>query len=225
MATRFYLPNGAVAPGMNAAVLPPFDSSWENTATAVRYRCVTEKKMTGMGNPLGTGHGVNPSDTLRIQYVSDPIAAQVISGTVKGQIACNEDADTYQMMPQFLAKIVSFDGQTERGILYAHQTEAITNEFATLITNRKFPRNWAGSGATLSSVTALSEDRIVLELGIRQESTATTFFRLYIGDNNPDDLPENETETGSSFNPWIEFSQNIGFIPRLSGRRLGSIFR
>jgi hypothetical protein len=163
-----------------------------------------------MAAPARTPNGTNPSDTCTSIYVSDPIAAGAITGTIKGQALCLENAAANNICAQLLMKVVSNDGLTVRGTSFAHITTAQTNEFTiTTRTNRFLPRG--GGSPSLTSVTALANDRIVFEIGIRQESTnVTSFGHIQFGDNSATDLTEDETATAND-NPWIELSQTITF--------------
>lgn len=217
MPTRYYLPSTGAA-----AVSPAFDGSWEKSDQADRIKCVTTKIGSAMGTPARNGAAVNPSDTLVRQYVSDPIGAQTITGTVKGQVICMETANSNNLMAQLLIKVVSNDGGTVRGTALAHNTAALSNEFALTLTNRKYPRGWSGAGTTLTDVTAQDGDRIVIEVGKRQESTnSSSTLNVQLGDDGGTDLPEDETDTTTTKNPWIEFSMTIagqgGGAPPTSG--------
>lgn len=68
-------------------------------------------------------------------------------------------------------------------------------------------RNAGASALDLTLVNALNGDRIVIELGIISVNTSTTEYTgtIRIGDNGASDLPENETETDTTMNPWLEF--------------------
>jgi hypothetical protein len=204
--TRFYLPSSGAA-----AVSPAFDSAWDVTTSADRIRCVTTKSSTALSAPTRSGAGIDPSNRLARQYVSDPIPAKTVNGTVKGQIKCLEAGSTNDFMPQIVIYVVSNDGSTVRGTLLAADNAALSNEFPiTTRANRKFPRGWTGSGTSLSAVAAQENDRIVIELGWRQESTNAAGGQtpLEFGDNAANDLAEDETDTGAD-NPWIEFSADL----------------
>jgi len=118
-ATRIYLPSAGAAD-----ISPPFtfESAWDETSSfADRLRCVTSKinsPMTGFGPQVKVATA--NKDILLRQFVSDPLAAQIISGTVKGTIRASESA-TNDNLDQVRLKllVVSNDGQTLRGVLLA----------------------------------------------------------------------------------------------------------
>jgi len=196
-ATRFYLPSSGAA-----EVSPPFDAAWDDTASADRMRCVTRRLGTAMTDKTIDGAWVTYGICNR-QYVSDPIAAQTISGTVKGQLRGYEESTNTDAYSSIVIKVVSNDGSTVRGTLLA-KTDG-SNEYPTgTLTNRYTPASTA-----ISSVVAESGDRIVIEVGW-QKGWRRRMVTQSFGDNSGTDLAENETETNAN-NPWIEFSQDIRF--------------
>lgn len=209
MATRFLLPSSG------AAGASPAFGGWGVTGQADRVRMVTASVST----PLAT-RSANPTqaavvDVLIRQYVSDPLNAGSISGTVKGIVQAYESASNRDMRAQLLIRVVSNDGATVRGTLLALNTGAVASEFSdSVLTSRKFPLGWTGAGATLSAVTAQAGDRIVVEIGYRMHlGFASSFFaygQLRFGDTGSD-LAEDETSTSTTLRPWIEFSQTLSF--------------
>ncbi|HEX4611490.1 MAG TPA: hypothetical protein VH092_25070 [Urbifossiella sp.] len=212
MVTRFYLPSTGAADAS-----PGFDAGWEYTAAADRLKCVTTKISSSMTSKTGTETSSTANEDILVrQYVSDPIGAQTITGTVKGQIRAQESGSSGDQRAQVVIKVVSNDGSTVTGTLLAMDTSALSNEFATTLTNRKFPKG--SSGASLSSVAANSGDRIVIEIGARKGDASSTNFvaTLSFGDNSGTDLAEDEVTTTAN-NPWIEFSQTLSFSTGMIG--------
>lgn len=205
MPTRFYLPiSGA------AAVSPTFGggTAWGSTTGADRIRCVTAKSSTALTNKTITESSGTHNNKLGRQYVSDPIAAGNITGTVKGIIRCVESAADVDAMAQCVIYVVSNDGATVRGQLIAFTTAALSSEFATTLTNRKFPFGWSGAGASVTTVTAQANDRIVIEVGTRTPSGEDGTASLNLGDTGSTDCAEDETGTAANV-PWIEFSADL----------------
>jgi len=147
-------------------------------------------------------------DTLALQFVSDPISAQTITGTIKGQIKCLESSALANFSYAIVVKVVSGDGSTVRGTLYTDFSDTGAEFDDATRTNRKFP----AAGSALGSVVAQAGDRIVIEIGARKNGTnaSSRTATLTVGDSVASDLPEDEVETGV-LNPWIEFSQTIKF--------------
>lgn len=211
MATRFYLPTTGAA-----AVNPAYDASWEDTSQAgSRIKMVTAKIASAFGSITATKNSAtNPYDILARQYVSDPIVAQTITGTLTGQLRCSENFGSADAIAQIVVWVVSNDGTTVRGTLMATTPtagSAPTNEFVTSLTNRPFPNTTYGS-ATLSSVAAQDGDRLVVEVGSQHNNTTngTRNTAIDFGDNSGTDLAADSSTTTQN-NPWVEFSQTIVF--------------
>jgi hypothetical protein len=203
--TRLYLPSAGAA-----AVSPAYQAAWENTSQAgTRLKCVTAKTVSAMASiTLNEVSASANYDMLSRQYVSNPIAAQTISGTVYGQIRTSEANIAADADVAIIIYVVNNAGNTVRGTLLSYFPNAITNEFAlTTLTNRKFPTSQA-----LASVTAQDGDRIVIEVGTRVFNTITTAYNILhsYGDNSATDLAiDNSTTTANC--PFIEFSQYLIF--------------
>jgi len=201
MPTRFYLPSTGAA-----EVSPAFDAGWVNIPANVdRLKCVTTRINSAMVDAQRTVTvGASEETVLVRQYVSAPIAAQTISGTVKLQARAREEAAGMNARDFLLLKVVSNDGSTVRGTLLALNSYKNT-ELNTTLTNK----TWA-DGDALTSVTAQAGDRIVAEIGVAWLSILNRSCWVNFGDNSATDLPENETET-AAYNPWLEFSMDIVF--------------
>lgn len=209
MATRFYLPASGAA-----AVLPAF-AAWLQTTGASQLKCVTTKINTALVSRVIVENAAT-GNLCGHMWVSDPIPAQTITGTVKGILRCLEPVALQDARAQMVARVVSNNGTTYRSPnLVSFDDSAVTNEWqlTSPLTNRKFPKGWTGSGLTVGTVVASANDRIVIELGGRVvggEGTVT----IEVGDPTGSDCAENETGT-SAFAPWIEFSQDL-FGPAVS---------
>src|SRR5439155_17441528 len=143
------------------------------------------------------------------QYVSPPLAAQTSSGTAKCYMQCQERQVADDARSQIVLRVVSNDGSVVRGVLYAGDTGALSHEWATTYTNRQYPPS---GPMTLSSVVASAGDRLVVELGFRSHAGVTNndAMRLVFGDLlSSADLPEDESTTAQTFDPWIEFSNPL----------------
>lgn len=206
MATRFYLPSTGTSPIASLG----YAAEWEASSTAVRrptFRTKQSTAMTAVGQADATA--TSNRDAVVGQFISEPLAAQTISGTVKGQIRAQENASTANLRSQCIIRVVQSDNTTIRGTLYAGDLSTLTgnptNEWATTGTNRPMP---FGGSVSLSSLAIQAGDRLVIELGYRKHAAASTTGTLYFGDNAATDLAEDTTTTTAN-NPWIEFSQTL----------------
>lgn len=207
--TRLYLPSTGAA-----AVSPAYDAGWDQPGSATRLRCVTSRIGSAMAAvAVSKSSATVPWNVLHRQYVSDPIGAQVIAGTLKGQVLANQNVGgSSNCSAQLLIRVVSGDGSTVRGTLLAMQTTGGSTFNVTTDRNIRFPHQWTAPGASLSSVTAQSGDRLVIEIGHRTtRSSSGRVGSLTVGDDSGTDLPEDETTTAAN-NPWLQFSQTLLFL-------------
>jgi len=214
MATRFYFIDGVTGTPPTLLV-PTFDAAWGDTEDAVRrWLSDIDEPFSDAFETLTGDEAVatSPLDVLVAQFISGPLeGAQTITGTVKGQIRASEANIDADYRAQVVIRVVSRDGTSVTGTLLAADTSALSSEFATALTNRKFPLA-ASSPVTLSSVSAVDGDRIVIEVGFRSHNAHTTsrLGSLRIGRASATDLAEDETTTTDN-NPWLEFSQILTF--------------
>lgn len=214
MATRFYLPSTGAAP-VSVAYAPV----WNDTVNAAsRLTMVTTRINSAFATitPMETTSSVAIGlDLLARQYISVPVVgAQTISGTLKGQMAMSDTSGTTlgNWMPQMVVRVFSNDGSAVRGTLHAGDTRTTNvDEITATLRNERNPATGI-SPVTLGSVAALDGDRIVVEVGARNQNSATANVGINVrfGDDNASDLTEGGTET-TDLNPWIEFSQTINF--------------
>lgn len=193
MATRFYLTNSA------APVAPAFSTSWEERANADRARMTTVKTGGAIASRSVPAPAVGSfsKETLVRQYVSDPIGAQTIGGTLKGVIPVRSHAAVGSLGPEssIVAKVVSGDGQTLRGTLLAEAAGVGSNWPAAgsgstpeaPFQNRRFH---GGTGTALTSVVAQAGDRIVVEVGGTDEGDGSVYqYEMLFGDPKRQSAP------------------------------------
>jgi hypothetical protein len=210
MPTRFYTSNTSV---LDFVATP--STEWDNTTGFDRVPISTTRLSTAMSTKtVFDATATQNRDILARQLVSAPLAAQTISGTVKGRIRVAEGGSTQNLRAQCIIRVMSSDGLTVRGTLYAGDVTTgfgnPTSEFAvTTLTNRQMPR---GASQALTNVITQLNDRIVVEIGYRKHAAVSTSATINFGDDSATDLAENETETTAN-NPWIEFSGTILFPP------------
>lgn len=150
-------------------------------------------------------------DSMHRQYVSNRLAAQTISGNITGQIQCLEAHANNNLFVTIVVKVISADGSTVRSTLLSI-TRATSLEVATSLTNRTFPSTAMGSYACAEG------DRLMIEIGLG--GNITTAAGGVQGHNGSirwgcsasgGDLAVNETETGTTFRGWFEFSNTFTF--------------
>ncbi len=216
MAIRLYLA------GIYSAPITPttWSSGWnKTTGTIDRVLLPGAIDKTFTSFAIGpTASGTSGHFTAVGRFVSFPLAGdQTISGTVKGQCKCSESASAADNFTLAIAiKVVKPDG-TDRGVLLAvsasDNTAATPPEMAVsgAPTNRSFNDSAESAAITLTSLDAFTDDRIVVEVGMRQASTSIASANMYFAaDPALTDLPEDNTTT-TTLNSWVEFSQTISF--------------
>jgi hypothetical protein len=208
MATRLYLPSSGSAP-----VTP---STWNfanqiNPLTFAAVKTRISSAMTTKSEATGT---TNPTARAMFRWVIGPLAAQTISGTVKGQFRCAQNNNGANATLALAIKIIQPNG-TDRAVLLAQtasdDTSAAPPEMVlTTLTNRRFQNAAESFAPALTSQSATAGDYLVIEVGFRSATGTTRNISISYGDDNESDLGENSTDT-TAFNPWIEFSGNIAF--------------
>ena len=211
MASRLYFSETGTSP-----ITPPAASGtdWGHINAVVRAlewpdpdaSALTQTAYT----PDAADHLVSGNALWR-QYVSDPLAAQTISGTVTAQMQCLEANAGNNLFLTMKILVCSFDGSTTRATLLA-VTRATSLEIGTALTNRTFP------STALTSYTCIGGDRLVIEIGAGGLPVATSgtqghnfTFRVG-GAASSGDLPVDETTTTATYRPWVQFSTDLDFF-------------
>jgi hypothetical protein len=112
-------------------------------------------------------------------------------------------------------KVIKPDG-SDRGIVLAvtasDDVSATPPEMATSATNRKLRDASENTSITLSNVSVSTGDRLVIEIGFRQDSTSANTCSIDVGFTAAgSDLAEDDSSTSGE--PWVEFSKDIIFCP------------
>ena len=203
MATRFYLPASTAAD-----VSPGFDS-WDGTGSAVRRELAEVKGSSAMAAGTTISWATTGSagkKHLDRQYVSNPLAAQTISGPIKMQLLVQEGSLTDNIDQIILSiRVVSNDGTAVRGTLLSLGSYGPTTEYSTAYRNKT-----GADGDALSSVNAQDGDRLVVEIGHSTSVGGTTPDATARYGETGTELPEDETTIGppggADAPGWVEFS-------------------
>lgn len=212
MATRFYVNvNGYTSYFMYST--PAVGTGWDKSSDAQRYMMTTNR--AGMAfetrNPTETSSS-GSYDVLAAMLISDALAPQTISGTCKGIFRVSQSVGGV-FIAQTKIRVVSPGGTVRGTLLDLHDVTLPTSEFATSLTNRKFPLAWSGAGEALTPVDAQAGDLLIVEVGARATNTSTSSlgYVIDLGSRNANDCAEDETGT-SQYCPWFEFSQDIELL-------------
>jgi hypothetical protein len=219
--TRFYLGRGRapLPTDDSACVLPSsWSAGWNRTAGAVGAQAATTYKTDATSvATTNAASGTSGHFTAFARHViSRPLAAQTISGNIKGQLQIAETNSTDNYTLGIAIKVIKPDG-TDRGVLLAtsasDDTSATPPEaVVTTKTNRKYQDSAENTSIALLSLAVSAGDYLVIEEGIRQASTsvANGLFSLNAVDST--DLPEDTTTTTSTRASWVEFDSDIAFL-------------
>jgi len=209
MVTRVYFPETEAAP-----VTPPSPGAeWEHNNGVTRKLLRTPDASalaTTAYTPDAADHLVN-QDAMHRQYVSDKLDAQALSGNVKAQLQCIEANAGNNLFLTFVVKVISEDGTTERATLLAITRDTTTEIDNSPLTNRNFP------STALTNYTCIAGDRLLIEVGVGGLPTAAGGTQGHNGsirwgcDASSGDLLENDTETGTTYRGWLEFSNTFTF--------------
>jgi hypothetical protein len=209
-------------------VSPALQSYTHNAPTTVRKQLLTSDASalaTTAYAPDAADHLV-AGDALQGQLVSEPMDSGIQftnADTIKYAAQWLEANAGNNLQAQLFVSIVSEDGGTVRRTLRSKVLEG--TEMATSLTNRF--HSTTQDGATYTTVAG---DRLVVEISASGTPTAaggTQGHNASIrwgGNGAGGDLAENDTETGTTFNPWIEFVPTITFVAgQPTARRWGGV--
>lgn len=221
MATRMFFSQGTLAP-----VTPPAPSAdWEHISGAGSRKLLQSPDTSTLTStaytPDAADHLVS-ADAHHRTFVSDGLTAQTLTGNVKAQFQGLEANAGNNVSLTLKVLVISNDGTTVLNTLLAITRDA--TELATALTNRIF------DSVAMGSYACAAGDRLAVEVGVGGTPTGASGTQghngtLRFGCNaSSGDLPENDTETGTTFRPWIEFAntftfQLLGHGPLLSDKR------
>lgn len=148
--------------------------AWEKT-TGHAVCGMGAKDLAGLGGPLSIGIAETVAtadyDVLLLRCVSAPLAADHnFSGTLDLVMGVQESSSSDADMAFYLHIFVT-QGDTDnlRGTLLANYADPNTNEWGTTALGKSL-----SAVATLTAVSALAGDRIVIEIGYRARNTTTS---------------------------------------------------
>lgn len=209
MVTRFYFPLSTGSP-----MSPTQDGGWNYTSELTRGWLAHVKGSSAItiGTQVGPWTATAGQKAVDRIFVSDPLFGdQTISGTCKGYLMVREYATT-DNADQILIKlyVLQPDGSTIRGTCLTLGSYGPTAEFINNVTHRN---KAMANGDTITSVNAISGDRIVLEIGYSNSTAGTTPEASAKWGENATDCAENETGTTDAAG-WFELSATLTFESR-----------
>lgn len=214
MATRFYFPST----GSPDVTPDSWSAGWDKSDQGVGpFPLATEKAATALTDTVSTASLTSPNPAMIAvgRWVSAPLAAQTISGTLTGVMRCFESSTATNATIALAVKVVQPDGSDRGVILAVTSSDSVTQEMNTVsfTSTRLFMDAAESSTVTLSSVAVSAGDYLVVEIGYRENDAATTarVANARYGDTG-DDFAHTEGLT-TDLTPWVEFSGDISFQP------------
>jgi hypothetical protein len=224
--TRLYLSGTAASFNVGGSVnASGVGGIWEskialaNTTQKLTLTADGTRAIAANNNVVGSG--TDPNDIWYFSAMTDVLPnGKLLNGNFMGTALCRESATNTNGYTQCGVYVVSSAGAL-LATLVAAQSSGGTEFNNPSANNRMFPRNYSsGSGPAISSYTTVdATSRIVIEMGIRIETTRTsdTLYQ-YIGNNGGSDLPAGDGASNSTTaNPWFEFSIDIFAAPAGGG--------
>jgi hypothetical protein len=220
--TRLYLSGTAAAFNVGKSVnANGVGSIWESgislSNTTYKLTLTADGTRSIASNATVVGSGTDPNDVWYFSAMTDVLPnGKLLNGNFMGTALCRESATNTNAYTQCGVYVVDSGGSL-LATLVAAQSSGGTEFNNPSANNRMFPRNYSfGSGPAISSYTTVNAtSRIVVELGVRLETTRTsdTVYQ-YIGNNGGSDLPTGDGGSNSTTaNPWVEFSIDIFAAP------------
>ena len=194
MATRFYFQAGTTPP-----VSPAFAAGWNSTTGMVRLKMDTSKVATAFTDYPSSSNPFGGSYSGVAQFVSRPLnGAQTITATglrpIVARVRNNSGLSDKEVA--FVLRVCNQAGTAFRGTLLA-QTFSNGADFSGSYTSRVPAQD------NMTSVAAQDGDRLVLEIGFRNNTSGAGNNSYELGDSASSDLGTAAGET-NQYNPWCE---------------------
>jgi hypothetical protein len=209
-ATRFFF-NSTVA----SDISPAYDSTWRKEASGVGRREMNTAGLldsSAMTSFSGTPRRTSGASTVFYQGVSNPISNTITAatwGTASWAFRGSESSTSSNSNATICISVWSGDGATRRGRMLT-PTAAMTSTELTTTLSSKYK-----SGMSLSTLQASKGDRIVVELGTRQNAAGGDYtVNINVGQNSRNLVPRANNDTNAWLG-WVEFSNNF----RVDGER------
>lgn len=193
-----------------AAVSPAFQSYTHINTVRKKLARADSSTLTTTAYAPDAADDLTAGDAAITQFVSDPMQSGNVftsGNTLKYALQCLESNAGNNLTLQVFVSVVSNDGSAVQATLRSKNTGG--TEMATTLTNRF-------RSTTLSaSYTTAAGDRLVVEFSGTGTPTAAGGVQghnwsIRRGNSGAGgDLAENETDTGTTLNPWIEFATTI----------------
>lgn len=188
-------------------------ADWSDTTQGIRRQMNSSKQSSALTSfTVSSGTSVAKDSIIVVQFVSDTLAAQTLTGTFKGQVKGLESHTATNATVAFAVYLVGFDGALKKTLLNTKCSDGTTTppELGASLINRQWQDQAEATSHTLPTTEIAFGDHLVVELGVHENTTSARTMDLEIGDNAANDLAEDNVDTDLD-NAWCEFSQTLTF--------------
>jgi hypothetical protein len=203
--TRFRLPASGTP-----LVSPAFQSYSHAMTTRHRLLLADSSTLANLAVAPDAADHLAAGDVGVRQFVSPPLKGGPVfsnGGAFKYSVQAFEDNAGNNLQVQIFIAIVSYDGTSAVQTIRSKVAEG--NEVNTSLRNVNF------SGTFSAGHTLVQGQRIVAEFSFTGTPSASGGVQGHNGSlrfgssGGSGDLPENDTETGTGFNPWLELTTDV----------------
>ena len=225
MPTRIYGVGEYFTSGVTTTCNPPvapasYSAGWNKTTGGVTscagdtYKSIPadSSSLSTFNNASGTSGHFTAFNRIVLRRM---LAAQTISGNIKGVFRLRQADTTDNFTLAIAIKVVKPDG-TDRGVLLAvtasDDTSATPPELSTSNTNRRYRDAEESASIALTSLAVSDGDYLVIEQGIRQDSTSTAAVNFSLPAAKFGSTDALENDTANSGETWVEFDTDLAFL-------------
>lgn len=204
MATRFY--HGA----LEASDTIADDAAWD-AGTFVSTRGATRLTGTFPHAYIQTGDANDTDRDVFAGSIQFPlVTGQTITGSqaFKAQFCCSQDDAGNNLFLAIGARIIASDLTTVRKVLLNVTRDDVEMAVGSAVAgeNRQFTAT-----TEAGDYTTVDGDILVFEFGVggNPDGGKTHNAFIFVGDDSADDLPEDDSDTTITKNPWFELADTI----------------
>lgn len=183
-----------------------YQTAWNNKSSGLNFLMYSYTDNKVQANQTGlTISPPLPKRSMSAQYVTPPLAAQTLNGTIDGQMKYISNVGANGGYILIYVRQLDYYGNVKREIDSSLSTGYIISSSQT---------NRTMTTINLSNVSISNGDRLCVEVGWKYVAGATnlrttTFPATSLSPRPTKDLPVDTTTNVTTLNPWIQFSQTL----------------
>jgi len=195
--TKLYLNTGT-----SSTVSPAFNTGWTTPASANRYVMSAYKDNSTLSNAVAGNSGMAVRKCLGVQFLSDPLAAQTLTGSLTGQVRFQQSS------------ITSTTGQ---GVIYLrviNPNGSIASEVGNYTTgNLTTTYSTYTLTIALGTLNITAGQMLCIELGWNYSVGTNTTRTCNISQGSSSGTDQSSGSAANAYNPWVQFPQTLAFLP------------